>query len=305
MRLPACIHSIDGAGLGSPLRAAVLALVAVSGCDPATKQPSTPAAHEEPAAVVAAGPSSAAESEPDGAPDPRYQTVAGLSYAEVMLGGAQPEDTVPMIVAIHGLGDEPLAFAELFSSFPEPARLVLPRGLDPTEGGGWSWFPIRARDGDIEGLAQGIRKAADTIAPAIEALEESRPTLGRPIVTGFSQGGMLAFTIAVHHPERVTAAVAVGGWLPPPLWPTEKAEPEAPRIVALHGTADNAVAFEPTQEATVRLEQLGWSVKLQGYEGVRHVITPHMRRDLFDHLADAIRRASDASPSKSTANIEE
>jgi phospholipase/carboxylesterase len=266
-----------------------------SACDTATRQPAAPDAGGGPApAEVAPAP---AANEPH-EQDPRYETVAGLAYAEVMLGGASALDEVPMIVAIHGLGDEPHAFAELFSTFPEPARLVLPRGLAPTELGGWSWFPIRARDGDVEGLAAGIRKAADAIAPAVAALAEQRPTLGKPVVTGFSQGGMLAFTIAVLHPDLVSAAVPVGGWLPPPLWPTEKRKPGQPRIVALHGTEDNAVAFEPTKQATTHLKKLGWTVELKSYDGVRHVITPEIRRDLHDHLADAIRDATTARRDK-------
>jgi phospholipase/carboxylesterase len=264
----------------------VLAGLLVSfACDTATKQPAAPAVEQTPTPADPAPP----EEEAPPSDDSRYATAGDIAYAEVMLGGARPDDEVPMIVAIHGLGDEPLSFSTLFATFPEPARLVLPRGLDETEGGGWSWFPIRARDGDIEGLAQGIRKAADTIAPAIAELARERPTRGKPVVTGFSQGGMLSFTIAVFHPDLIEAAVPVGGWLPPPLWPTEKRTQKSPRIVALHGTADNAVAFEPTKEATAHLKTLGWAVELKAYEGVRHVITPEIRRDLFDHLADAIR----------------
>ena len=146
----------------------------------------------------------------------------------------------------------------------------------------------------VAGALATLTLAADVIAPAVAALAESRPTLGKPVVTGFSQGGMLAFTIAVHHPELVSAAIPVGGWLPPPLWPDAARKQKSPRIVALHGTADNAVAFDPTKQATTHLKKLGWSVELEAYEGVRHVITPEMRRDLFDHLADAIRDAQSA-----------
>jgi phospholipase/carboxylesterase len=268
------------------LRVALVGVVAVGGCDTATKQPATAAAHDDTPAPKSE-PSTPAPDDPP--PVARYETAAGLEYAEVMLGGAQPDDTVPMIVAIHGLGDEPHSFSQLFSAFPEPARLVLPRGLDATEGGGWSWFPVRARDNDVDALAQGIRNAADAIVPAITEIAERRPTAGKPVVTGFSQGGMLSFAIAVSHPDLVSTAIPVGGWLPPPLWPSQKHPHQSPRIVALHGTADNAVAFEPTEQATAHLKKLGWAIELKGYDGVRHVITPEIRRDLFDHLADAIR----------------
>jgi phospholipase/carboxylesterase len=193
-----------------------------------------------------------------------------------------------MIVAIHGLGDRPENFAHLFDTFPERARLILPRGIDPTEEeDGWSWFPIRARDGDIEALAAGIGLAADKIAVAMTQLQTIHPTRGKPIVTGFSQGGMLTLALAVHHPEVVGHAVAIGGWLPPPLWPEQKPGGATPSIVALHGSADNAVRWGPTKEALDHLEQLGFAVELRTYEGVRHVLTPEIQRDLFDQLIDA------------------
>ncbi len=208
----------------------------------------------------------------------------------MVLGGADPETPLPMIVAIHGLGDTPDNFRHLLEQFPEPVRVILPRGIDPTDGGGWSWFPIRARDPDVEALSAGIGSAADHIAKGLRALQESRPTVGKPIVTGFSQGGMLTFTLAVHHPDVVGHAIAVGGWLPPPLVPESKDDAtEFPPIHALHGTADPAVRYEPTVAAIEALKTGGFSVELTSYEGVEHVITPPMRRDLYDRLTDALQ----------------
>lgn len=201
-----------------------------------------------------------------------------------------------MIVAIHGLGDDPGNFAHLFDTYGGTARLILPQGVDATEGGGWSWFPIRARSNDVEGLAGGIKASADKLAVAIAELRNSRPTQGDPIVTGFSQGGMLAFTLAVHHPEQVGFAVPVGGWLPPPLWPEAGPTSKHPKVVALHGTADNAVRYEPTKEAIEALVAKGYPVTLMSYEGVRHAIPPQERTDLFDLLDDALATARGEAP---------
>jgi phospholipase/carboxylesterase len=214
----------------------------------------------------------------------------------VILGDAGPEDPLPMIVAIHGLGDHPDNFRHLLDDFHEPVRLILPRGLDAVPEGGFSWFPLRARDPDVEALSVGIRQAADRIAEGIRALASSRPTLGKPVVTGFSQGGMLTFTLAVHHPDVVGHAVVVGGWLPPPLLPA--VPPKAfPPIVVLHGTADVAVPFPPTEQAVRSLGELGIAAELLPYEGAGHMISAIMHRDLLDRLGDAVlaerrRRAS-------------
>lgn len=253
---------------------------AKGGAGPGAAEPDAPAADEGPAA-----------NEPPASV--QYLEAGGLHYLEQTLGEAGPDDALPMIVAIHGLGDRPENFAHLLDGFPEPARLILPRGIDEYEGG-WSWFPLRARDRDVDALAGGLGNASDTIAQGLAAIAQTRPTRGAPIVTGFSQGGMLTFTLAVKHPEVVGAAIPVGGWLPPPLWPEEEvgAKTRGPAIDALHGTDDRAVLYEPTQESVTHLEGLGYDVTLHTYEGVPHVIDPQMRLDLTDRLVDEVRKAA-------------
>lgn len=232
------------------------------------------------------------------ATEPELPVAANLHYLEVILGDAKPEDPLPMIVAIHGLGDDPENFGHLLETFQEPARLILPRGLDPRDAGGWSWFPLRARDTDVAALATGIDRAGDEIAKGIAVLVTERPTVGKPVVTGFSQGGMLSFAIAVDHPDLVSAALPVGGWLPPPLLPADHAPAEAPAILAFHGTDDTAVRHEPTVQSVAQLVERGWHVTLKSYPGVGHVITPEIHRDLTDGLVDAIRKTASKTKAK-------
>ena len=198
-------------------------------------------------------------------------------------------DALPMIVAIHGLGDEPRNFAGLLAGLPVQARVILPRAIDDHEVG-WSWFPVRARDPDVEALAKGIVRAADAVDAGVRRLEVSRPTLGKPIVTGFSQGGMLTFALAVRHPDHYAAAMPVGGWLPPPLWPEALGDAAPPPIVALHGDADPAVKIQPTRDAVAKLDELGANAALHEYPGIGHMIPPDMRTELHQLLVDAVKR---------------
>lgn len=213
-------------------------------------------------------------------PSGGYAKVGDLHYLEVLTGGAQPDEALPMLVAIHGLGDEPKQFAGLVADLPVKARVILPRAIDDYEVG-WSWFPVRAADPDVDALARGITRAAKAIDAGITRLERDRPTVGKPVVTGFSQGGMLTFALAVTYPEHYQAAFAVGGWLPPPLWPREDVEAKTlPPIVALHGEADPAVKFEPTREAVEHLSSIGAEAELHPYPEVGHAIPPAMREEL-------------------------
>jgi len=201
-----------------------------------------------------------------------------------------PDAKLPMLVAIHGLGDSPENFSHLIADLPVAARVIFPRGLDPVETG-YSWFPVRARSADVAGLSQGIATAGDRLAALIIALQQTRPTVGLPVITGFSQGGMLTFELAVHHPELVGGAIPVGGWLPPPLWPSVlPVHKPLPKIVALHGEIDVAVKLQPTVEAVAYLEKLGWPASLRRYPEVGHAIPPVVRRELYQQLARALEQ---------------
>ena len=256
---------------------------------PAAAPKSTSTPTPEGAAAAAAADPAPSRAEPDPAPTPP-PSAAGIVYAERIVGAAGADDPLPMIVAIHGLGDTPDNFGHLFDTFTGPARLILVRGIDDAEGGGYSWFALRARDPDVAAFSEGVSAAADELAKAIDVLRNERPTEGLPIVTGFSQGGMLTFALATAHPEVVGAAFPVGGWLPPPLVP-EKKNAAAPAIHAFHGTDDKAVAFEPTKIGVDSLDALGFDVQLSVYDGVGHAITPEIHRDLFDALTDAVAAA--------------
>jgi phospholipase/carboxylesterase len=257
-----------------------------------TASSGAPSAPTTPPERPSAAPQANAAAAPVVPDDPK---AGNLYYVEVVLGGAKPDDELPMIVAIHGLGDDPRNFAHLFDTFTDRARLILPRGIAASAGGGgWSWFPQRARDADVEALGLGIAAAADELATTIEILARERKTVGKPIVTGFSQGGMLSFAIAVRHPELVAIALPVGGWLPPPLVPSEHAPKGAPPLRAFHGTDDAAVKLAPTTIAVDALKKLGWDVELHTYAGVGHVITPEIHRDLSDALVDAVRASKPA-----------
>lgn len=251
--------------------AIAIAIVALAGCDRAAPEPPR-AAPPIASARPEAGPPEA----------------AGVRYLERLTGGAAAGERLPLIVAIHGLGDRPESFAPLFASLAIKARLVVPYGEPWREG--FSWFPPGSLD-DSAKLAAGTAGAADRLAAMIAAIVEARPTLGKPIVTGFSQGGMLSFTLAVRHPEVVGAAFPVGGLIAPSLvpaaWPMAAA---APPITAFHGEADARVPIERARASVAALRAAGMDATLRAYPGVGHAIPPPLRADLLRAIAEAAAR---------------
>jgi phospholipase/carboxylesterase len=270
------------------LRSTWIASVAAAGCEVRTSAPGGGDPAPPAASAAAALPGDPPPVTAPPAPPPDEHVYAGIVMVERVLGGAGEDEPLPLVVAIHGLGDDPRNFGRLFDGFDTPARLLLPRGLDATEGGGWSWFPIRARDPDVEALARGIDRAGDLLAGAIVEAAAARPTLGKPIVTGFSQGGMISFAIAVDHPEIVAAALPMGGFLPGPLVPTDAGNKDYPPIDAYHGTDDRAVAYTLVQDTVASLGRIGVKVELHSYEGVGHAVTPELHHDFDERLRSVL-----------------
>jgi phospholipase/carboxylesterase len=216
-----------------------------------------------------------------------FHRAGGLRYLVRHTGGASARDEVPMVVAIHGLGDRPDRFA-LFAQYPRPARVLVPQAPAP-HGGGFSWFPIRVRGSDPAKVAAGMRVAAGKLAAMIEAATARHPTRGKPVVTGFSQGGMLSFALAVEHPQLIAGAVPIAGWLPEPMWP-RAAPVSAPPIVALHGDADPVLPIQPTRDGVGHLRSIGWTAELLEYPSVPHRVRPDMLREVYRRV-DALTQA--------------
>ncbi len=204
---------------------------------------------------------------------------SSLVRVEVVAGTG---GSLPLVVAMHGLGDRAAAYAPLFDAYPGKARVIVAQA--PTaHGQGWSWFATRVREGEAEVVAAEVATAADEVAVLLRELMHRYPDAGKPVVTGFSQGAMMSIALAVRHPELVSRAVAVAGWLPEPLWP--KALPkDAPPIVALHGDGDTVLPIERTRRGIEALGAQGWDAELVVYPGVSHHITPQMRARMYAEI---------------------
>lgn len=217
--------------------------------------------------------------------EPELRQAGDIAYIELLTGGAREEQRLPLIVAIHGLGDRPDRFVGFVDAFDVPARIVLPRGLT-AHGDGFSWFWFGDRR-DVARISTGVEVAAGRLAEAIAVIQRDRPTRGKAIVTGFSQGGMLSFALALLHPDRVAAAYPLAGVVPPPLIDKIPDARRFPPIIALHGEQDSVIRLADTRRSVAALQKRGVSVQLKTYPGVQHTPSFEMGFELFQLLRKA------------------
>lgn len=211
-------------------------------------------------------------------PGPRQRTVEGTFVHELFPSGG--DESSPVLVAIHGRGDDPARWIPEYRRFPRAAHVVLPRAFEPFSDG-WSWFPYKPGASDAE-LAAFLDAAESKLWPSLAKIAGGR----RMIVTGFSQGGMLSFVLASRHADRVSHAFPVSGACPAALLPAE-GRPAAP-VLAFHGTSDAVVTFERGRATVEALARTGHDAKLRVYPGVGHTITAEMHDELWKEIVRAL-----------------
>lgn len=215
--------------------------------------------------------------------------LAGVRFLEVVTGGARPDEPLPMLLALHPMGGDPRDLLPQLQRFTGRARLVLPYG-QPV-GGRFQWYASPREDV----AATEVVPATQRIDALLTALTKTRGTVGRPFVTGFSQGGCVAFALAVTHPDSVEAVFPLSGLLPTSLYPSaalvSRPRPSRlPAVMAFHGTDDLAVPVASARASIAELQRAGYTASLREYPGLAHDLSPRELQDLFTQLSSALPR---------------
>ncbi len=262
-------------GLVIVARASLVCTVLLAGClRPSSPDPQRPAPTPATAAPVAA---------PAVAPP-----APSLRFVVRVTGGAAEGARLPLVVALHGLGDSPEAFIGFVTEMGLRVRVAAPAGPDRW-GDGYAWFASRAGTSP-SAWAAGIRRAADALVPEIARVAAQHPTCGLPVVTGFSQGAMLSYAVIARPEARVFAALPIAGLLPRELWP--EARPIGglmPGVYAFHGAADARVALADDRATLEAFRAVGHPSDLREYPGVPHTIAREEAADVRARLAEMVR----------------
>ncbi|MCB9635190.1 MAG: hypothetical protein H6721_23970 [Sandaracinus sp.] len=221
----------------------------------------------------------------------REHRVAGLYVLEVVLGHVPFDADLPIVMMLHGRGDRPRVPGGPFGGAPTPMRLLLPRAPKPL-GNGFTWLPLSVTENRADVMADTLRRRADQLAQVLIHFRNVRVSRGKPIVTGFSQGAMLTYTLAILHPELLDSALPIAGWLPPSLIPSEVPAIRRVPIRSIHGDADPVVRIGPTRELIARLRGLGFEIEWVEERGTQHVVSETMNVIFERWLEEALARVA-------------
>jgi phospholipase/carboxylesterase len=197
----------------------------------------------------------------------------------------------PTIIAFHGWGANALDLLGLAPYVADGRFMVIcPQGpmevpIGPIRG--YGWFPIAMGSPP---KAEEIETAVNDAEKFIELALERYPIERRKLVLlGFSQGGAMAYNLALREPRKYAALVGLSTWFPPEL--AERAtDPDAlsqlPTMVQ-HGRADEMIEISRARQSLETLRSLKVPVVYKEYD-CGHEITADGLGDLSKFLNDKV-----------------
>jgi phospholipase/carboxylesterase len=204
------------------------------------------------------------------------------------------EGPFPTIVALHGWGASAHDLIGLAPVLYGGEALVLcPQGpfvfRDPSGMVGYGWFPfIGGGRVDPAAFAKGAAALRSFLDAALAAYPVERRKL---VLLGFSQGGVMAYDLALREPERFAGLIALSAWLPDGLAEAIARQPAHAQLPTLvvHGTRDRMLPADLGRSSRDRLLALGVPTTYREYE-MEHEIRPEALRTIVEWLDERVLR---------------
>ncbi|WP_410498627.1 alpha/beta hydrolase [Chitinibacter sp. S2-10] len=193
------------------------------------------------------------------------------------------------VIWLHGLGADGNDFAPMVPELGLPdelaVRFIFPHAptMPITCNNGYvmrAWYDIVhfdqiSRQADIAGVKASVQYVRDLIA---DQNAKGIPT-HRIILAGFSQGGAIAYTAGLTHPEPLAGIVCLSTYLPDEslLSQNSIAANQATPLLAAHGSFDPVVGLALGEKAKNYVSGLGVDVVWQTYPIQHSVCLPEIQ----------------------------
>ena len=197
----------------------------------------------------------------------------------------------PTILAMHGWGSNALDLMGLAPYIADGRCLTLcPQGpIEVAIGAvnGYGWYQLQpGAPPDLEAMSSASEPLTRFLDAAVERYPIDRRKL---VVMGFSQGGVMAYNLALRHPGRFAALVALSTWFPQELSELAHDRDTLAQLPAMvqHGRADDMIEITRARESVERLRALKIPLAYREYDCALEITVDGIR-DLSKFLIEQV-----------------
>jgi phospholipase/carboxylesterase len=199
---------------------------------------------------------------------------AMLKYLVRTPSGQPDTASLPLVLVMHGRGADANDLADLAPMIDPPggARFVFPNAPKAFEAApgmifGYTWFDGWPPRGN------SLQEARAAVLELLDELVARYPTPpGKLIVSGFSQGGLMAIDVGYRTRQAVAGIVVMSGAIAEDDAPDFEAKKEIP-VLIVHGTDDDMIPVLAARRARRLLEQHGIEPEYHEFP-MGHHVTP-------------------------------
>lgn len=191
-----------------------------------------------------------------------------LRYVKQVPSGKPDDAELPLVIVMHGRGADANDLADVAPYLDNGYRFLFPNAPKPFEmypgmSFGFTWF-----DG-WPAEPESFRESRVLVLDFLDKALEQYPTpLGKVIICGFSQGGMMALDIGFQTEKAIAGIVCMSGALNENDLPPFK--PSIP-VLVIHGTDDEVVSLNDARRTRAVLEEHGIDTAYQEFPMGHHV----------------------------------
>ena len=217
----------------------------------------------------------------------------------------------PLVIILHGHGANPENYVGIFERFASSLEVIVvapygPYPIPTERGQGHSWYPAPwfflelIRTGTSTGDRAQRRKEIELqeeavsrnfVLAAIDQVSGEFPVdPDRVFLMGHSEGGVLAYGLALEHPDLFRGLIVVGARLRESDATPEILTASAGRLEVMicHSPGDQAIGIDHAEAAAGTLKEAGVQSKIFRYEG-GHGLTAELVKTIGRWIAARCR----------------
>jgi phospholipase/carboxylesterase len=188
----------------------------------------------------------------------------------------------PLLLLLHGVGGNEQNLFSFANELPDNFLIVSARGPLTLGPESFGWFQVNFTNGYPQINEQQAEAARVTILDFIESLKNEVDFDEKQVyLMGFSQGGIMSYSVALTEPEKIKGIAVMSGRLLPEVKPliADEKRLEKLKVFISHGKQDAVLHFPFATDAVAYLQTKGIYPEFHQYdEG--HTINKQMFDDV-------------------------